>query len=120
MLDVLIAVANSGYEHCTHYFATEFYVPIRHVVMLPFDNGPAFNPSTDGFPSEVKKKLDQLLGWTSLIVTALCVAGLFMVGGKMAINHRRGEGGEHAAGLAWVAGACLIIGTATQIVSALV
>jgi hypothetical protein len=38
----------------------------------------------------------------------------------MAVQHRRGEGGEHVAGLAWVAVACVLAGSASAVVGALV
>lgn len=120
MFEAVLVALNNTYDFVMHFYPTGVHQTTGHILRLPFDGDPAFNPSTDGFPDAVKQKLDQLLGWTRVVVTALCVAGLFMVAGKMALNHRRGEGGEHAAGLAWVAASCLIIGTATQIVGALI
>jgi hypothetical protein len=66
------------------------------------------------------KKLELMLGWVAWIVFGLCVTGVLIVAGRMAISHRRGEGGEHAAGLAWVAGACILAGSASAIVGALI
>jgi hypothetical protein len=60
------------------------------------------------------------LQWVAWSVFGLCVAGELMVAGKMAISHRRGEGGEHAAGLAWVAGACVLAGSASAFVGGLI
>lgn len=120
MFEAVLVVLNVGHDFAVHILPAEIHQAMGHALSMPIDGDPGFNPSTDGFPAPVKQKLNQLLGWTRIIVTALCVAGLFMVAGKMALNHRRGEGGEHAAGLAWVAASCLIIGTATQIVGALV
>jgi hypothetical protein len=79
-----------------------------------------YKPDNSAVPADLKKKVRLLLGFVSWIVTGLCVAGVLMVGGKMAISHRRGEGGEHAAGLAWVGGACILVGSAAAIVGALV
>jgi hypothetical protein len=90
------------------------------VDLLAAADDPKIEPDTGWFPSAVTDKLNQLLGGVRVVVTVLCVAGLFMVAGKMAINHRRGEGGEHAMGLALVGGACVIAATAVNIVGALV
>ncbi|WP_345394707.1 hypothetical protein [Nonomuraea salmonea] len=38
---------------------------------------------------------------------------------RMALIHHRGEGGRHAVGLAWVMAACVLLGSASGLVSAL-
>ncbi|WP_269750619.1 hypothetical protein [Herbidospora daliensis] len=38
---------------------------------------------------------------------------------KMAISHHQGEGSQHAAGLAWVLGGCVLLGSASGLVGAL-
>jgi hypothetical protein len=70
-------------------------------------------------PGNAAQKVDTLLSWAAWLVAALCVAGIMIVAGRMAVMHRRGEGGEHASGLAWVAGACILVGSAGAIVGAL-
>ncbi|WP_030185960.1 hypothetical protein [Streptomyces sp. NRRL S-813] len=60
-----------------------------------------------------------VLKWVAWTVTTLCVAGIFGVAAKMAVDHSRGSGGEHARGLGFVLGACLLIGSASGIVAAL-
>jgi hypothetical protein len=65
-------------------------------------------------------QLETLLKWVAWVVFGLCVTGVLIVAGRMAIMHRRGEGGEHASGLAWVAAACILAGSASAIVSALI
>ncbi|MGK5557664.1 hypothetical protein ACSNOI_39255 [Actinomadura kijaniata] len=61
----------------------------------------------------------RLLAWVAWCVSGACVFGIMMVAGKMAISHRRGEGGEHAAGLAWVLGACILLASASALVGAM-
>jgi hypothetical protein len=61
-----------------------------------------------------------VLKWVAWSVTALCVAGIFSVAARMAVDHSRGGGREHARGLGFVLGACLLIGSASGIVGALV
>ncbi|MBH1934137.1 hypothetical protein I5Q34_07480 [Streptomyces sp. AV19] len=65
-------------------------------------------------------KLLTILKWAAWTVSGACVAGVLGVAGKMALSHRNGEGGEHAKGLAMVMGACIIAGTASGIVGALI
>ncbi|POM25749.1 hypothetical protein BTM25_01320 [Actinomadura rubteroloni] len=73
-----------------------------------------------GEPPPGAQQLEKLLQWVAWVVFGLCVAGILIVAGRMAISHRRGEGGEHATGLAWVASACIIAGSASVIVGTLV
>ena len=61
-----------------------------------------------------------ILGWAAWIATGLCILGIFIVAGTMAVASRRGGVGEHGAALGWVLGACALIGSATTIVALLV
>ncbi|MFJ9423204.1 hypothetical protein [Streptomyces sp. NPDC101249] len=61
-----------------------------------------------------------VLRWVAWSVTALCVAGIFGVAARMAVDHSKGGGREHVRGLGFVLGACLLVGSASGIVSALV
>ncbi len=64
--------------------------------------------------------LTTVLNWTFWGVTFLCVVGVLMVAGTMAVAHRRGEGGEHLAKLGWVMGACVLGAAGAQLVNKLV
>jgi len=79
-----------------------------------------YKPDQSAIPDDLGKMFRKLLGFVAWTVTGLCVAGLLKVAGQMAISHRRGEGGEHAAGLAWIGAACLLVGTAAPIIAKLV
>ncbi|WP_446047472.1 hypothetical protein [Streptomyces olivaceus] len=79
---------------------------------VPEVGGGEAPPGADG--------LLKILKWVAWSVTALCVAGLFGVAARMAVDHSRGGGREHARGLGFVLGACLLIGSASGIVGALV
>ncbi|MFC7650612.1 hypothetical protein ACFQX6_67360 [Streptosporangium lutulentum] len=52
-------------------------------------------------------------------MSAACVGGLLFAAGKMALNHSRGEGSENAKSLGWVALACVLAGSATGLIGAL-
>lgn len=102
-LTSFLATANDAFEHLA--------------ALAPGDE---YKPDDSKVPGPLKEKVRQLLGFVSWTVGGLCVAGVLMVGGRMAVMHRRGEGGEHASGLAWVGGACILVGSAAAIVGALV
>lgn len=91
---------------------------IDHVatqLMAPPDPGGGKPP-----PGSFQGKFLTMLSWVAWTVFALCVAGILIIAGRMAVMHRRGEGGEHMAGLAWVGFAILLAGSASAIVGALV
>lgn len=64
--------------------------------------------------------LTKAIQWVAWIVLALCVTGVLIVAGRMAVSHQRGQGGEHATGLAYVLGACILVGAASGLVGSLV
>lgn len=77
------------------------------------------NPGTGVAPPGAAKFLT-VLQWGAWLVTAACVAGIFIVAGSMAVRHRRGDGGAEAAGgLVWVLVACVLVSSAGPIVNAL-
>ncbi|WP_219826026.1 hypothetical protein [Nonomuraea typhae] len=80
---------------------------------------PAIPDPGTGTPPPGSEKLLTALGWAAWIVTGACVAGVLGVAGRMAIVHHRGEGGQHAAGLAWVMASCVLVGSASGLVGAL-
>ena len=61
-----------------------------------------------------------VLGYVSWVVCALCVAGVLIVAGRMAVHHRQGIGGEHMTGLVWVLGACVLVASSSALVGALI
>lgn len=50
----------------------------------------------------------------------VCVLGVVIAGGSMAVAHRHGGGGESASRLGWVAAGCVVVGSASGIVNQLV
>lgn len=66
-------------------------------------------------------KLTTLVGYVAWAVFALCVVGVLMAAGQMAVaQHRGGGSGEHASRLGWVLAACVVAGSASALVGALV
>lgn len=75
------------------------------------DPNPVQPPGTGG--------LNTIMGWAKWAALAVCVVGLFVIAGMMAFQSRRGEGGEHAAGIGRVLVAVVIISAAAGLVSVL-
>lgn len=60
-----------------------------------------------------------IISWIAWVVFAVCVVGVLIVAGAMALAHRRGEGGQHAANLGWVLGGAILAGSASAVIGAL-
>jgi hypothetical protein len=65
---------------------------------------------------DVTAPLNTVLGYIAWLVTAAAVFGLLIVGTRMAISLRSGQGDEHLVQFATVMGACIIGATAGPIV----
>ena len=68
------------------------------------------------------EKFLTMLSWAAWIASGICVLGVIIAGGAMAMAHRGGHGGgaEQAARLGWVLAGCIVIGAASGLVGALV
>ncbi|MFD8756053.1 hypothetical protein ACFV0O_34515 [Kitasatospora sp. NPDC059577] len=111
MFDLLQAGADSV-QHVAH--------GAGHILA---DNTPApkfdVDPGTGSAPPGAEK-LKTVLQWVAWVVFALCVCGILLTAGKMAVSHSRGQGGEHASSLAWVLAACILGGAASGLVGMLI
>ncbi|MFM9588784.1 hypothetical protein ACKI1J_08025 [Streptomyces scabiei] len=67
-------------------------------------------------PADTTKGLNQVLGYLAWLVTAAGVAGLLIVGSRMAVALKSGDGEEHLREYAVVLGACVIGACAGPIV----
>lgn len=77
-------------------------------------------PAPTGIQPPGTEGLTTVLSWVAWGVTFLCVVGVFLVAGKMAFSHRRGEGSEAVGQLGWVMGACILGASATSLVNVLI
>lgn len=84
--------------------------------------GPGTVPDPGGGempPGVIGERVLLILKWVAAGATACCVGGVLYIAGKMAIAHRRGDEIELAS-LGRVLFACLLISSATAIVTALI
>lgn len=65
----------------------------------------------------VTAPLNDVLGWMAWLVSVAGVFGVLIVGSRMAIALRAGNGDEHLTQLATVLGACIIGATAGPLVA---
>lgn len=68
-------------------------------------------PGSEAFLTVIK--------WAVWIVLGICVLGVIFAGARMAFGGRHGEGSEHASRLGWVFAGCMVVGSASGIVAAL-
>jgi hypothetical protein len=88
----------------------EAYFRIAALVgQIPGGGAPAAPPGVD-------TKLNTLLSWGSYIGFGICVMGLIITGATLAVSHRRGESGQHAAGIGYALGGSILIGVASGLV----
>lgn len=69
-------------------------------------------PGTEGFTS--------LMGWAKWVALAVCILGLFAAGALMAVQSRRGEGGEHVGKIGMALAGVIVISAAAALVGFLV
>lgn len=65
-------------------------------------------PGTEGFVT--------VMGWAKWVCLSVCVLGLFAAGALMAVQSRRGEGGEHAGKIGMALGGVVVISAAGALV----
>ncbi|MEU9509889.1 hypothetical protein AB0D32_26830 [Micromonospora sp. NPDC048170] len=70
-------------------------------------------------PGVVSTNVLEILQWIAWFATAACVGGILYSAAKMALAHRRGDD-TNVAQLGWVFAGCLLIGSASAIVGALI
>lgn len=84
-------------------------------VLMPAVQGdPIPNPVADAPPGS--SGFLQIMGWGKWVALAICVLALISAGSMMALQLRRGEGGEHVGKIAMVLVAVIIISAAASLV----
>lgn len=77
------------------------------------------NPG-NGEPPPGSDKFLTILQWGAWIGLGICVIGVIIAGASMAVQHRHGGGGEHATRLGWVMAGCVVVGSSSALVGALI
>lgn len=72
------------------------------------DPDPIQPPGTEGFTA--------ILGWAKWVALAVCILGLFAAGALMAVQSRRGEGGEHVGKIGMALAGVIVISAAVALV----
>ncbi|MFD0855569.1 hypothetical protein ACFQ07_25230 [Actinomadura adrarensis] len=86
----------------------------QHVVWLASQPIPTPSSSTEPPGADAFRTL---LGWAVWGAFLCCVGGFIIIGARMGIQHKRGEGGNHMGSLVIVGFACVIIALAATIVT---
>lgn len=85
---------------------------VNHLVaIVPMDlpdPAPVQPPGTSAFTD--------LMGWAKWVGLAVCILGLIAAGAMMAIQSRRGEGGEHVGRIGMSLAGVIVIGAAAALV----
>lgn len=76
------------------------------------------NPGSGTAPPGVGEKVLILLRWLAWGATVACVGGILVTAIMMAMAHRQGRD-TNVSQLGWVLGACMLIGSASGLVGAL-
>ena len=85
--------------------ATEFMATLP--AALP-DPDPIHPPGTDRFTD--------VMGWVKWVALAICIIGIMIAGAMMAVQSRRGEGGEHAGKVGMALAGVIVISAAAALV----
>lgn len=73
-------------------------------------------PTPDASPPPGSQKFIQVMSWAKWVALAVCILGLFGAGALMAIQSRRGEGGEHVGKIGMALAGVIIISAAASFV----
>lgn len=65
-------------------------------------------------------KVTAVISWAAWIATAACVAGFLFAGASMVFSNGGHSAGQHGTRLGWVMGGCVVVGSASALVGALV
>jgi hypothetical protein len=81
--------------------------------------GEVYNPG-QGTPPPGAEKFHLLLRYAASISLGMCVLGFLVTAGTIAVQHRTGAGiGDHGSRVGAVMVACILIGSASALVTAL-
>lgn len=73
-------------------------------------------PNPDPVPPPGTEGFVDIMGWARWVALAICILGLVAAGAMMAIQSRRGEGGEHVGKIGMALGGVIVISAAGALV----
>lgn len=73
-------------------------------------------PNPDPIQPPGTEGLTSIMGWVKWVALAVCVIGLIVAGAMMAVQSRRGEGGEHVGKIGMALGGVVVISAAASLV----
>ncbi|MBB2925584.1 hypothetical protein [Cellulomonas cellasea] len=73
-------------------------------------------PDPDAVQPPGTQGLTDILSWAKWVALAICLLGIFTAGALMAINQRRGEGGEHTGRIGMALGGVVVISAAATLI----
>ena len=82
--------------------------------------GALIDPGTGSAPPNASDGITDVVSWGAWLALAACVLGVIISGGLMAVQSRRGEGGEHMGRLAFALGGAIVVGSASALVGAFI
>lgn len=118
MLDVMIMWLAELPQSTAHLTREAAYLSLRTGMEIA-NLGPIPDPGQGKEPPGAPK-FETLLAWAKWGALFLCVAGFIIIGARMAIQHKRGEGGGHMASLAMVGAGCVLVASAVAFVDEIV
>ena len=74
-------------------------------------------PDPDPVQPPGTSNVTTVLGWAKWVCLAVCILAIFAAGAMMAVQSRRGEGGENVARLGWIMGGVIIISGGASLIS---
>ena len=77
---------------------------------------PAGLPNPDPVQPPGTGAISDVLGWAKWVALAVCILGLFAAGAMMAVQSRRGEGGEHVGRIGMSLMGVIVISAAVALV----
>lgn len=77
---------------------------------------PSQVPNPDPVQPPGTEGLTTIMGWAKWVALAICVLGLMAAGALMAIQSRRGEGGEHVGKIGMALGGVIVISAGAALV----
>lgn len=85
--------------------------------LLNFYNALSLLPDPDPVQPPGTTGITSILGWLKWVALIVCIAGIIIAGALMAVQSRRGEGGEHAGRIGMALAGVIVVSGAGALVA---